>query len=206
MNMPVQENETQQWFVRDSMLASYVSGGNEYNLEANENMLRWFNFNLQTPAETEAEAKEKEVAIRHQVQLGIIRVAPQPQQYVQQPAQQQPQMQLQKNGNVQPPQPVLTQDVAQEMQLRITPGVVTMLNGKEVDMDALPQQQTSQPQIQNVQQLIQKPKPSDMVGEFINSAKTEKEKYKFSLNGKKIGKKDPCPCGSGQLFFRCHGI
>lgn len=205
MSMPVQENETQQWFVSDSILASYVSGGNEYNLEANENMLRWFNFNLQTPAETEAEAKEKEVAIRHQVQLGIIRIAPQQQQFVQQPAQQ-PQMQLSQNGNVQPPQPALTQDVAQEMQLRITPGVVTMLNGKDVDMDALPQQhQPTQPQIQNVQQLIQKQKPSDMVGEFINSSKAEKEKYKFSLNGKKIGRNEPCPCGSGQKFKNCHG-
>lgn len=199
--MPVQENETQQWFVTDSMLASYVSGGNNYNLEANENMLRWFNFNLQTPAETETEAKEKEIAIRHQVQLGIIRIAPQ-QQIAQQPMQQTP---IQSNGNVQPPQPALTQDVAQAMQLRITPGVVTMLNGKEVDMDALPQQQEPQ-QIKNVQQLIQKTKPSDMVGEFINSAKAEKEKYKFSLNGKKIGKKEPCPCGSGQPFARCHGI
>lgn len=199
--MPVQENETQQWFVTDSMLASYVSGGNSYNLEANENMLRWFNFNLQTPAETETEAKEKEVAIRHQVQLGIIRIAPQQQQIAQQPMQQ---TQIQPNGNVQPPQPALTQDVAQAMQLRITPGVVTMLNGKEVDMDALPQQQEPQ-QIKNVQQLIQKTKPSDMVGEFINSAKAEKEKYKFSLNGKKIGRNEQCPCGSGQKYKNCHG-
>lgn len=201
MTTTAPENNAQQWFVSDSVLASYVDKDNEYNPEANENMLRWFNFNLQIPPETETETKEKEVAIRHQVQLGIIRV-----QQQQQVVQQQPVQQIQQ-GMVQPPQPVLTQDVAQEMQLRITPAVITMLGGKEVELDALPQHQPmQQPQIQNVQKLIQKPKPSDMVEEFIGSVNRDKEKYKFSLNGKKIGKKDLCPCGSGQIFSRCHGI
>ena len=40
-----------------------------------------------------------------------------------------------------------------------------------------------------------------------NSGKTDNEKKKKEpvKNDKKIGRNDPCPCGSGKKYKKCHG-
>jgi len=45
------------------------------------------------------------------------------------------------------------------------------------------------------------------VGQVANqtSGEEKKKKQPFKLNGKKIGRNDPCPCGSGKKYKHCHG-
>lgn len=183
------QEQTNEWFIPDNILTSYLDAANNYSETVTENDLKWFNFDIPVPQETPKEAKEREQATMHQVQLGILRVVNQPQQQ-QRPQQTQPQ-------NVQPPQPALAPDVAQSMGCIITPAFISKLNGEDVNYDSIPAEQPPQPI---------KPKQDDIVESIINNAAAKKEKYKFSLTGKqKIGKNDPCPCGSGQKFKRCHG-
>jgi hypothetical protein len=182
------------WFVSDNALTSYVNPKNDYKSEFGSEEIKWFNFNISTPAETEQEAKEREMATRQQIQLGILRV---------QQAPPSPQPVQQSNGKViQPPQHALDPEIAKAMECRITPAFVSMLDGKPVDMQSIPE-----PTNNVGVNIIDPPKNKiDQMAEQLLNANKNSEKYKFSLNGKqKIGKNDPCPCGSGQKFKRCHG-
>jgi hypothetical protein len=182
------------WFVSDNALTSYVNPKNDYKSEIATEEIKWFNFNISTPAETEQEAKEREMATRQQIQLGILRV--------QQPPPSAPQIQESSKSNVQPPQHALDPEIARAMECRITPAFVSMLDGKPVDMQSTDQ---AQPIQHMATPEVKKTVIDSLADQFVNQHKIEKEKYKFSLTGKKIGKKDPCPCGSGHAFFRCHG-
>lgn len=195
MTTAVPENNVQaevanEWFISDDVLVSYLDSENSYNVTATEKELKWFNFDIPVPQETPQEAKEREEATMQQVRLGILRVVNQP------PTNQRPQPQ---QMMVQPPQPALAPEVAQSMGCMITPAFISKLNDRDVSFDEMPQQNVQQPEI------IQ-PKKDDIVDSFINKATVKQEKYKFSLTGKnKIGKNDPCPCGSGHKFKKCHG-
>ena len=50
------------------------------------------------------------------------------------------------------------------------------------------------------------PKPQTVsVQSGSSTATTSTKKNKNRVNGKKVGRNDPCPCGSGKKYKHCHG-
>jgi preprotein translocase subunit SecA len=48
--------------------------------------------------------------------------------------------------------------------------------------------------------------PAEAGGEAVMVAEDEREKQQpFKRFGDKIGRNDPCPCGSGKKYKQCHG-
>ncbi len=64
-----------------------------------------------------------------------------------------------------------------------------------------------------IQLFTQSPKPSQnitinvsqVIEQTLANAPTEKPKPQVSIPSKKVGRNDPCPCGSGIKYKKCHG-
>jgi preprotein translocase subunit SecA len=70
----------------------------------------------------------------------------------------------------------------------------------EADVEAVEQQRRSQSQVK-----YQHDQASAM-GEAPESADAEAKKpLPFTREGRKIGRNEPCPCGSGKKYKQCHG-
>jgi len=59
-------------------------------------------------------------------------------------------------------------------------------------------------QEQSVEELEQQNRPQRMV---MSHGETQQEAAQTTIKreGEKVGRNDPCPCGSGKKFKRCHG-
>ena len=40
---------------------------------------------------------------------------------------------------------------------------------------------------------------------YSQSSQTDEHQAPYVREGKKVGRNDPCPCGSGKKFKKCHG-
>lgn len=80
-----------------------------------------------------------------------------------------------------------------ELRVTVSPTKITMLNGKKISIT----QPSVQPSIQN--------QIPNLMAEFSN--KNQIPQYNSNLfgNNKKVGKNDPCTCGSGKKYKICHG-
>lgn len=193
MTQQVQENK-EPWFVSDDILNSYVYKDLQYDTETKIEEFKWFNLDIKIPPETDKERQESEVCKMQQVKLGIIRYDP-PQQQIQQPG-------------IQPPENALDPELARFMECRITPAFISKLNGQDVNLNELPNSNNTKQPVQHQEQIlkVQQPvKKLDSVIDDILGVKKSSNKLNFQMNGKKVGKNDPCPCGSGQKFKKCHG-
>jgi len=46
---------------------------------------------------------------------------------------------------------------------------------------------------------------ADYEGALADTASTDEEHKPFTRAGHKVGRNDPCPCGSGKKYKQCHG-
>lgn len=81
----------------------------------------------------------------------------------------------------------------------------------------IPQQEETQPQVRPVQQVRQAPQPrlqtsrTDDIAQALRANAEAREsageipKQQQIINTSKIGRNDPCPCGSGKKYKSCHG-
>ncbi|MES2690708.1 MAG: preprotein translocase subunit SecA [Bacteroidota bacterium] len=81
----------------------------------------------------------------------------------------------------------------------------------------IPQQEEAQPQVKPVQQMRQAPQPklqtsrTDDIAQALRANAEAREsagempKQQQIINSAKIGRNDPCPCGSGKKYKSCHG-
>ena len=73
-----------------------------------------------------------------------------------------------------------------ELQVSSTSPIITMLNGQEIHE-------------------VKQPQPN-LLNEFANRVvMQQKRPVPIFGNNKKVGKNDPCPCGSGKKYKVCHG-
>jgi preprotein translocase subunit SecA len=68
----------------------------------------------------------------------------------------------------------------------------------EADVDAVEQQRRSQSQVKYQHD------QANSMGEAPEDAEVEEHKP-FTRQGRKIGRNEPCPCGSGKKYKQCHG-
>jgi len=68
----------------------------------------------------------------------------------------------------------------------------------EADVEAVEQQRRSQPQVKYQHD------QANSMGEAPEKADAEEHKP-FTRQGRKIGRNEPCPCGSGKKYKQCHG-
>ena len=69
----------------------------------------------------------------------------------------------------------------------------------EADVEAVEQQRRSQSQVK-----YQHDQANSMGEAPAESAEAEEHKP-FTRQGRKIGRNEPCPCGSGKKYKQCHG-
>jgi preprotein translocase subunit SecA len=58
---------------------------------------------------------------------------------------------------------------------------------------------------QDVQQIQQQPKPQRVVMSHGGESEAAQAAAPVKREGDKVGRNDPCPCGSGKKYKRCHG-
>ena len=67
------------------------------------------------------------------------------------------------------------------------------------------QRRTAQSAVENFTRNIQRKKDKEMAElQFAGGSGTAAEK-KQAASAKKAGRNDPCPCGSGKKYKKCHG-
>jgi preprotein translocase subunit SecA len=89
---------------------------------------------------------------------------------------------------------------------RIKQEVVEMLSRiqlqAEEDVDAIDEQRRSTAPVSYRHDAVQSPTAGDAPGEAEPAAAPEQP---FVRDGKKVGRNEPCPCGSGKKYKQCHG-
>jgi preprotein translocase subunit SecA len=67
------------------------------------------------------------------------------------------------------------------------------------------QQRAAQAQIEDLTRNIQRKKEKEMAGlQFVGGDGSDTGS-KQVIKGDKVGRNDPCPCGSGKKYKKCHG-
>lgn len=189
------------WYVNFEVLRSYLDYQSPYvtalDSTKQQHVIKWFNLDLKVPQTTDKEAKEMEECVKHQVKLGILQLN-------------QVQRAMQQNQKSQPvyqqPEQVIDNELAKTWGLILTPAFISMWQGSPTPTDKLMTVVPNAPQFsQTPAQKVEAVK-KDPVNILIEQEKLKKEKFNFDIKtGKKIGKNDPCPCGSGRKYKVCHG-
>jgi preprotein translocase subunit SecA len=65
-------------------------------------------------------------------------------------------------------------------------------------------QVTRQEEVQQIEQQIEQRRPQQMVMSH-GAEREEAGTTPVKREGDKVGRNDPCPCGSGKKYKRCHG-
>ncbi len=86
------------------------------------------------------------------------------------------------------------------------------INAAEADMQAMEAQQQRQPEMEfshpqaaAVATGAPAPAAAPPAGQFVPRPEPQGEQQPFVREGRKVGRNEPCPCGSGKKYKQCHG-
>jgi preprotein translocase subunit SecA len=85
-------------------------------------------------------------------------------------------------------------------------GVISVLSTIELRVEEPATMMSPPPQLQNLQYQHAPAAALADGGDLEEEASTEAMAETFIRQAPKVGRNDPCPCGSGKKYKQCHGV